>query len=283
VIASIFLVRRRGTALLAAALLIGVAVRASAQVAEPALPELVTDRPDFTESSEVVGHGVLQVESGFTFESDRLGSVTWRSITTPSMLVRLGLGRRVELRFGGDGFLRGWTNIPSADAESGYSDVELGVKIKFLARERFDMSVIPIVSVPTRNTFYSSNSYDTTVKLTWAAALPRDFDLSGNVNVARLSDLRRFTQSAVSVSVGHDLAAGWAGYWEAYGFMPMVPGAGAGWTLNTGVTRGIGNNMQFDVEVGRGVTTAAPDWFVGFGFAVRKGLLRGDGGQPRPQ
>jgi hypothetical protein len=234
----------------------------------------VTDRPDFTESSEVVGHGVLQVETGFTFESDRSDQVISRSITTPSMLLRFGVGPRVELRFGGDGFLRSWTNVPSMPAVSGYSDVEIGVKVKFLAGDRFDMSVIPIVAVPTRNAHYSSGTYDTTVKLTWAAELPRDFSLSGNLNVARLSDdLGRFSQTAVSASLGHDLGAGWGGYWEGYVFAPMERDTGAGWTVNTGVTRGIGSNMQFDIEAGRGVSAAAPDWFVGFGFAVRKGLV----------
>ena len=55
--------------------------------AEATEAELVTDRPDFTESSEVVGHGVLQLETGFTFESDRLDHVLSRSITTPALPV----------------------------------------------------------------------------------------------------------------------------------------------------------------------------------------------------
>ena len=58
-------------------------------------PELITDRPDFTESSEVVGRGVVQLESGLTFAS-RMPAV--RQVTLPELLVRIGLGDRVELR-----------------------------------------------------------------------------------------------------------------------------------------------------------------------------------------
>jgi len=32
--------------------------------------------------------------------------------------------------------------------------------------------------------------------------------------------------------------------------------------------------MQFDVEAGVGLTAAAPDWFVGVGFAIRGSLGR---------
>lgn len=51
------------------------------------VPELITDRPDFTESSEVVGHRVVQVETGLTFEQDDPAT---RQVTAPQMLVRVG-------------------------------------------------------------------------------------------------------------------------------------------------------------------------------------------------
>jgi hypothetical protein len=255
---------------------------AFAQTAKPVagsiaveMPALVTDRPDFTESSEVVGHRTVQIETGFTLESDRAGGMRVHSITTPAVLARIGVGSRFELRLGGDGFLHAWTPSDGKGGASGHSDIELGAKLKILGIEALDLAVIPIVSIPTHDDDYSSGTVDPTVKLTWATTLPRDVGLSGNINVARPSDPQgRFTQQAVSVSLAHDLLGGWGGYWEAYTFTPMERGLGSGWTLNTGVTRSLGADMQLDVEVGRGVTSAAPDWFVGFGFVVRS--------RPRP-
>jgi hypothetical protein len=40
--------------------------------------------------------------------------------------------------------------------------------------------------------------------------------------------------------------------------------------VNSGVTMALGANGQVDVEVGRGVSGQAQDWFVGIGFAVRR-------------
>src|ERR1700752_4330658 len=71
-------------------------------VAQNATPELITDRPDFTESSEVVGSGVVQIESGLTFEQT---NETAKQVTAPQLLVRVGIGPRVELRVAGDGFV----------------------------------------------------------------------------------------------------------------------------------------------------------------------------------
>jgi hypothetical protein len=100
----------------------------------------------------------------------------------------------------------------------------------------------------------------------------RGFGLAGNVNVAWLFDSEdRFAQRARSVSLGHDLISQWGGFVEAYGFQPMERHQGAGVTIDGGITRPFGANAQLDLEVGRGITGPAPDWFVGFGFAVRRG------------
>ncbi|HWI17627.1 MAG TPA: transporter, partial [Vicinamibacterales bacterium] len=81
-------------------------------------------------------------------------------------------------------------------------------------------------------------------------------------------DGARFHQEAMSFSVGHDLAFGFGGYAEVYGFSKMSAADGAGVTFNGGISRLIGRHVQIDIEAGRGLTSAAPDWFVGFGFAV---------------
>ena len=57
-------------------------------------------------------------------------------------------------------------------------------------------------------------------------------------------DLGRYTEHALSLSLGHDLAGGWAGYWETYGFMPKGRPGTTAWTVNTGITHGIGGNAQ---------------------------------------
>jgi hypothetical protein len=225
----------------------------------------VTDRPDFTESSEVVGRGLFQLEGGFNYEGD--GGA--RSLAVPGALLRLGMSRRVELRLGTDGYLSQRVNSARV---SGAGDIEVAAKIRLFdqAAAGIDIAVIPGLSLPTGSDSQSSGGADPSVKLTWARSLPREFGLTGNVNVASItSGASRFTQSAFSLSLGHSLFAGWGGFVETYGFSPMDRGTDAGLTVDGGLTRAVGANLQFDIEMGRGVTADAPDWFAGVGVAIR--------------
>jgi hypothetical protein len=230
--------------------------------------DLVTDRPDFTESSLVVGAGIWQLETGMAFEGDAAGA---RAFAAPQALLRLGLSRRVELRLGAGGFLaeRSATGIEST---TGGSDFEIGAKVTVLDEERhgIGVSLIPIVSLPVGSDAFSSGGVDPTLKITWARELPRGFGLSGNVNVmAETEEDEHVGRHAWSFSLGHELVYGWGGYAEVYGFSSLERGGDAAWTVNGGLTRGIGGDRQFDVSVGRGVTDAAPNWFVSAGFSLR--------------
>lgn len=250
-----------------AALVIGRAAVCEAQGIS-SVPELVTDRPDFTESSEVVGHRVVQIESGLTLEqSDEIT----RQITAPQILVRVGVGSRVELRFAGDGFISQSLKTPAGWARtSGGSDFELGGKFKFLDADRsgIDMAVIPFLSLPTASDGFSSNGYDPGFKLTAARDLPRGFGLSGNFNAAHVTTERgRVWEHEVSVSIGHALVGPFGAYWEGFG---TLTDGGCDCTVNTGVSLALGDNRQVDVEVGRGISGQAQDWFIGVGFAMRR-------------
>lgn len=243
------------------------------------LPELVTDRPDFTESSRVAGRGIVQLEMGTTFESNTVSGDRDRTVSTPLALARIGVSRRLELRFSTDGYVL--DSLRSGFGQSttkGQADIEVGAKFVLsngVATHGLEMAVIPMASLPTGSDSMSSGTVDPTVKFTWAKDLARDFGLSGNYNVSRIGDeLGRYTEHALSLSLGHDLPGGFGGYWETYGFMPKGRPGTAAWTVNTGVTHGIGGNAQVDVEVGRGVTAAAPDWFIGVGVGIRTSALR---------
>jgi hypothetical protein len=230
----------------------------------------VTDRPDFTESSEIVLRGVVQFEAGFTYERSGDGADRVGSITVPSSLLRIGLSRRVELRFATDGIL---SSDQAGVRSTGVGDLEAAAKIRLLYQDTagLDLAIIPIASLPTGTQGVSAGTVDPTLKVTWARDLPAGVGVSGNYNVSSLSDGdERFVQQALSVSFGRDLTGGLSGYIEMYGFMPAEHNRDARWTLDFGVSRLIGRDMQWDIEGGRSVAADPQGWFVGFGFAVRK-------------
>ena len=231
--------------------------------------ELVTDRPDFTESSEVIPRGGYQFESGLTFEGDTHDGQRARSLSAPGSLLRVGLGLRTELRISSDGFQ---SEAINSVRSSGYADLGLGLKIRLLdqAKVGFDFAIIPMVSLPTGGEGFTSGHADPTLKLTWARELPAGWGATGNFNFSSVSDEEgRFTQRAISASFGHAIAGGWEGFGELYSFTPMERGERSGVTLDWGIARQIGRDLHFDIAAGRGLTAAAPDWFVGIGFAVR--------------
>jgi len=262
--------RARGFGLgLALWLLIPAAAFAQTPSAATDQSEINTDRPDFTESSVVVGKGVIQLEGGFTSGSDHEDGVETNDIRFPQTLLRIGLSKRFELRLGADGLV---TDSVRPDGQpavrtSGFSAIAVGGK--YVLRESDDglaLAIIPILAIPTGSDAFSG-SVDPAVKFTWAHGLPHGFDVSGNVNFASVENNghRDFLRVA-SVSFSHALAPTWEGYWE---LITAFDSAECACTFNTGVTRLFGRNFQLDAEAGWGLTDSATDWFVGFGFGVR--------------
>jgi hypothetical protein len=260
---------------------------ASAQSAQPAKPatsvsptpggekqlaELETDRPDITEGSGVVGTGIWQLETGMLFQSDRVDPVTARDLSVPNVLLRVGVGSRLELRIGGEGFLTESISAPGAERTMGVSDLELSFKYKFADQEHagFDLAVIPIVSIPIGSNDFTTGGYDPTIKLSLARDLPRGFGIGGNVIVSSVTeDGTRFTQTSVTASLAHGFGDKWGGFWELYGANRLSRDGGRAWLFDTGITHTFGENVQIDLSVGRGLTQDAPDWFIGAGFAIR--------------
>ena len=269
--------RSRSALALAVCLLLSCPAAALAQ-SDAGLNTIVTDRPDFTESSEVVGHLVVQLEIGTNVAWTGEAGFRDRTITLPLALLRLGISRRFELRLSTDGYVvNSFGRSIGAYTSKGRADMEVGAK--YVLRDAdaggFEFAVIPILSVPTGADGFSSGTVDPTFKFTWATVLPRSFDISGNVNVSRLGDdLGRYTEHVLSVSLGHGLPGGWGSYAEVFGFTPHDRPDSSDWTFDAGVSHLLGNNAQIDFEFGRGLTAAAPSWFVGTGVAFRTAALR---------
>jgi hypothetical protein len=85
------------------------------------------------------------------------------------------------------------------------------------ARSGFELSVLPILSLPIGSSAFTSGGYDPTMEIAWAQSLPRGLSLSGNVTAASVSqDDHRFTQHILTLSVDRDVAAGWNAFAEAF-------------------------------------------------------------------
>ncbi|MCC6585852.1 MAG: transporter [Bryobacterales bacterium] len=249
------------------------------QEAGPAIAEpLVSDRPGYSDGVTILGRGILQLETGINLTSLSEESFTEHNFTGGSPTLRLGVGRGVELRFGGDGFRtysRHGAGTDPVEQSIGASDFSAGAKMR-LTRERGvvpELTFIPLVSLPVGHQSFTSSGLDPTLKLAWSKSLREGLSASGNVNVSSLSeDGDRYLQQAFSFQVGRGFGRRWAGFGEIYTVSPVATGGSSGWTFDGGVSYSITRDSQFDVSVGQQVIPMARCWFIAAGYVVRRAV-----------
>lgn len=113
-------------AAISSASLLALCLATAAHADEP----ISADRPDFVESSSVVGKGRFQLETGFNSEHHKADGVKERATSTPTLL-RFGLSDSLEFRVSSDGFSRlrsEDTTTGITTRERGYSDLNIGIK-----------------------------------------------------------------------------------------------------------------------------------------------------------
>ena len=242
------------------------------------LGEFTADRPGFGVPTNVLPRGVVQFENGFSFTSEADGSTRCHTLTWGSPLARVGIGKRTEIRFGGHGYLSSNTEGEAyRDSARGWSDFGLGAKIALFEGHGLwpAFSLIPTLSLPLGGAAFSSSAMDPSLVLAWSTNLPAKFSAGGSVGYASISDgAGRLAQRTQAVAVGHALFAGLSGYAEVYNVSPRARSADATWTLDGGMTHGVGRNAAVDVELGRKFVSSTSYWFVSLGFAVRTAALR---------
>jgi hypothetical protein len=231
----------------AAILALVAAMGATAESFETPEPSITTDRPGFTTGPNVLARGFTQLEGGISLAVDEGG----RTFTLGSPLLRVGVARRLELRVAGDGFL-------CRPHDMGWSDVTLGAKLGLLQERNIlpAISLLPSVSVPAGYRAFTSSKYDLSLAVAWQKTLIAGLALAGTLDGKR---------SATAFSF--PALAGASGYVEIY----TLGGEGIS---DAGLSRGIGPNLQVDIEAGRRIFSGKPSWFIATGFALRRPLFK---------
>jgi hypothetical protein len=230
-----------------------------------------TDRPDYTEATDTVPRGWLQLETGFMVSSHTLRAGPSNYFGGPFPLIRVGLSRNLELRWGSDGFAsESEFGTDRREHHTGLSDFETGVKYRFAEERKYTpaLAVIAGFSIPAGATYFTSGHVDPLVDLCWSKSLPHEFDLAGNVNFKRLV-ASSITEKAFSVTSGKKLGRGFGAFVEVYRIAPIEGDEARHWIADAGFTKLLGSNIQFDTFLGHTIGARTPCWFVGAGFAVR--------------
>ena len=249
---------------------------------DPMAEPLVTDRPDFTESTEAVPAGHSQLEVGYTFTFDRESKDRLRDHTAPELLLRIGVFANFELRIGWEGYswsenqfegrTRGGRRVTREDWTQGANDLSLGFKYKLIEQDGLipHFGVIGAITTPSGRAGVSSGDVDPEVVLLWAYDVTDSLAIAGNVGLAVPTDEGdRFFQNSASLSAAIAITDKLGGYVEYFGFYPNTEQSDAAHSVNGGFTYLIDNNFQIDVRIGTGLNEEADDFFTGIGFAWR--------------
>ena len=227
-------------------------------------PDLVTDRPDQTESAAAVPRGLVQVETGYLLSRDD-GVDTFEA---PGTLVRIGLGARTELRIGHAGII-------GSARRRGAGDSEIGAKVNLItAADGWtpELAILGGLSLPTGDEPYSSDGVDPSFLVAGAHELSPRLSVGYNLGAAWDSSPGRPDREAsvlYSLVLGVGVTDRLGAFVEVFGDRRTAADAATGVSIDGGLTFLLTETIQLDLSVGRGLHGPAADTFVGTGLSFR--------------
>jgi Putative MetA-pathway of phenol degradation len=231
------------------------------------IPEIVTDRPDVTESSIVVPKGSLQIENGATLTTDH----GFQTFDLSESLIRLGISTKTEIRLVVPNYLGGFAG---SDA-TGFGDVALGMKQQLgPLSPGFDLAVIVAVSIPTGSSQVSSHGYDPFVKFPWSKELKSGWSIGGMQSLFwNTDDHRRNGDWEPTFYVEKEITKSWDAFVEYAG--DFFQHGGPSEIAHFGTAYRITGRQQIDFHFGFGISDAAPRHFFAVGYSLRIDKLLG--------
>lgn len=237
---------------------------------------IATDRPDFVESSDVVGKGRFQIETSLAWERDRAGSVKTRLASTPTLL-RIGLGETWELRFETDGRLRLRTEDSGMTTrERGWSDLSMG--LKWHQRDGDEEAGTPGLGWLVHLDMDSGSGAFRGQGVRPSLRFVAEWEFAGGWSAGvmpgiyrdRDEDGRHFTGAILAAVVGKSLTEQLRGFVEVSGQqLASQRHGGSVVTLDAGLAYLLDRNLQVDVALSRGINKNAPDLAWTMGLSAR--------------
>jgi hypothetical protein len=238
------------------------------------LPDLSTERPGFSIPSAPVGLGVLQLEQGYTYEWARISGTSFKTFAAPQAMVRFGITKAFELRFSTVGYE--WQQSLRFDGQrkkfTGGNDYVLGAKLRMVRQSEHgpvpEVSLIGGLSLPSRNSPFTSGGYDPYFTVAADKDLPRKFSLVANFNYASVTDAQ-----------GRLFSSG-EGLWLTRSFKPVgvfaetfrttiARGLGSEVVADMGCYKSLGKHVQIDAEAGHTIAGLRPSVYASVGLVIR--------------
>jgi hypothetical protein len=234
--------------------------------------EIQPDRPEVTESANLVPKGSVQLETGLVFASQRAAaSPTQRTFGIEADL-RIGLGRNFEVDIEGDPFVR----VRGPADDTGFGDITLGVRYRFIEAvedQAWPPSVAmkPFVKLPIAGEPIGSGRPDFGLLLMASFSLPLEFEVEVNAGAAAIgqSGSGGFrAQALASAAVSREIVHGLLAFLELLYRSREQADEGQQLSVNAGLIYRITPTIAVDGGVQASLLGQAPDYVIRTGLSV---------------
>ena len=224
--------------------------------------EIITDRPDQTESSSTIPMNSFQVETGVVIGHVASESNLEKVLLAPSTLIRYGFTKNFELRLANH-FARSSSESLSLK-DFGFTDLELGFKLQLLRKEdvNTEIALLSHVVIPIGDVRLTNVSFGMVNKLSIAHNLGDIFTIGYNLGYNYFGF--GSGTGTYSIALGAGLTKRIGFYIEPYGewvdFNLFLS------NLDGGFTYLLKPNMQLDVSYGLGLNYEMQYFSAGFSW-----------------
>lgn len=247
--------------------------------------EIITDRPDRTESVETVGKNKFQIETGleYSFSKTELdvffpGTLSIKTITIPTTLVRIGVLKNLELRLGFDfDYVTSTLDFSSQPEFSSSQTTSLtlnpptiGAKFEVAKGKGIvpDFSVLGSVKIPNVGDEVKQVKYFTPeFVLLFSNEINERIGIGYNIGVEWSDDLEE-KNYFYSVSAGYSITPKLGTFFELYGDL-KTDIKNSSQNIDGGFSYLIKNNLQVDIYGGIGLTDDTNNFILGTGIAFK--------------
>jgi hypothetical protein len=231
--------------------------------------DIVTDRPDQTESSVTIGNRNFQIETGVLYQQNDNNSML--SFFGPSTLLRYGITNGIELRFVSQ-FESTKIGLESGDISySGFNDLEFGAKIQVFKKENVNTEIafLSHVVFPTAKENLTTDNVGVINKLAVSHVISDKIGLGYNVGYDNIAKQSSFTYSlAIGIALSDKLSF----YAEPYGSWGESNSFES--NFDAGLTFLVNGNFQLDVSYGTGLNNDMQYVASGFSWKIPTFLVQ---------
>ena len=226
------------------------------------IESISTDRPDQTETPDVVPFKYFQMEMGFTIESQRKAL----SFVHPTILWKAGILKSTEIRLITD---VGTIKDDSGTFRVGLAPVQLGFKTSICEERKARPKIsfiahlaIPYLSTKNQRTKYFAPNFRFSLDHT----LTKKISLGYNLGMEWNGD-SPYPAFIYTVANGFNLSDKWYLYYEFFGDFPVnTPSTHS---FDAGIAYLIKNNMQIDISGGFQLYPFVKGWYASLGYSFR--------------